>query len=84
MAITLDEAIKHLQDSLNDETHKWTCKECKEEHEQLLNFLLELKELRGERDTRSIADGIICENYCLQGKIGAYREIFKMIIGGDN
>jgi hypothetical protein len=43
--MTLDEAIKHLQESLSDKTRTW-CEECRQEHEQLLHFLLELKEFR--------------------------------------
>lgn len=42
----LDEAIKHLEESLSDPGHDWGCEECKGEHEQLLEWLRELKELR--------------------------------------
>lgn len=44
--MTLDEAIKHLDESLADPGHDWGCEECKGEHEQLLEWLRELKELR--------------------------------------
>ena len=44
--MTLDEAIKHLRESLADPNHKWSCKECKQEHIELLSFLLELKAYR--------------------------------------
>lgn len=44
----LEEAIKHLEESLADQSHDWGCKECKGEHEQLLKWLRELKELREE------------------------------------
>ena len=127
MAITLDEAIKHLQDSLNDETHKWNCKECKEEHEQLLKFLVELKGFRSanekaradlarekekaeywhdkydyalheqlkmenELENCSMKIQEQRENYerelrkqnYLSGQIDTYKNLFKMIIGGDN
>ena len=44
--MTLDEAISHLQETLSDSTHKWSCAECREEHEQLAEWLTELKERR--------------------------------------
>lgn len=44
--MTLEEAIQHLKESIADPTHKWGCEECKEEHEQLLEFLQELKMYR--------------------------------------
>lgn len=44
--MTLGEAIKHLEESLADQSHDWGCEECKGEHEQLLEWLRELKELR--------------------------------------
>ena len=46
--MTLEEAIKHLEESLADPGHDWGCEECKGEHEQLLEWLRELKELRGK------------------------------------
>ena len=39
----LKEAIEHLEDTLNDPDHDWGCKECKKEHEQLRNWLIELR-----------------------------------------
>ena len=42
----LGEAIKHLEENLADQSHDWGCEECKGEHEQLLEWLRELKELR--------------------------------------
>ena len=44
--MTLEEAIQHLKESLADPTHKWSCEECKQEHEKLLAFLQELKKYR--------------------------------------
>ena len=44
--MTLEEAIKHLEETLNNPEHEWSCAECKAEHEQLLAWLKELKELR--------------------------------------
>lgn len=46
MEMTLDEAIKHLNESLADQSHDWGCEECKVEHEQLAEWLRELRELR--------------------------------------
>lgn len=44
--MTLEEAIKHLEESLADPGHDWGCEECKAEHEQLLEWLKEFKILR--------------------------------------
>lgn len=41
--MTLQEAIQHLQETLADNNHEWGCEECKKEHEQLLEWLKELK-----------------------------------------
>lgn len=42
----IQEAIEHLNDVLNDDD-RWTdCAECKEEHEQLREFLEELQQYR--------------------------------------
>lgn len=40
--MTLVEAIEHLRESLNDPNHAWDCEECKKEHQQLLDWLIEL------------------------------------------
>lgn len=49
--MTLEEAIKHLEETLADPGHDWGCEECKAEHEQLLEWLKEhrvlLREVRG-------------------------------------
>lgn len=44
--MTLDEAILHLIETLNNPEHEWSCEECRNEHEQLLRWLVELKGLR--------------------------------------
>ena len=44
--MALQEAIDHLKDTLSDKDHKWNCEECKNEHEQLLKWLLELQRYR--------------------------------------
>lgn len=44
----LKEAIQHLQESLADPTHKWGCEECKAEHEQLLEWLEDYKQLKAD------------------------------------
>lgn len=46
----LEEAIDHLEEMLADENHEWPCDECREEHEQLLGWLKELKGLRLENE----------------------------------
>ena len=42
--MTLEEAIQHLEESLNDK--EWSCESCKMEHEQLLKWLKELRRFR--------------------------------------
>lgn len=42
--MTLDEAIEHLQDKLNE--NNWSCEECRKEHLQLCLWLIELRERR--------------------------------------
>lgn len=46
MKMTLDEAILHLKETLADPAHDWGCEECRTEHEQLLVWLEDYKELR--------------------------------------
>lgn len=66
--MTIDEAIKHLEESLADPGHDWGCEECKAEHEQLLEWLKEFKILRDRLETACTAlekvhkcGGISCE-----------------------
>lgn len=42
----LEEAIMHLEETLSDPSHIWSCSECKAEHEQLLEWLKELLRLK--------------------------------------
>lgn len=49
--MTLNEAIIHLEETLTDPSHVWSCSECKAEHAQLLEWL---KELRRLKDTMEI------------------------------
>lgn len=42
--MTLNDAIKHLEENMKTKTD-W-CEECKQEHSQLLAWLIELRELR--------------------------------------
>lgn len=44
----LTDAINHLKESLADPTHKWGCEECKDEHEQLLGWLEDYKQLKAD------------------------------------
>lgn len=53
--MTLDDAIEHLEETLTNRDHKWSCAECKSEHEQLLEWLIELKQRRSEDDKTSTA-----------------------------
>lgn len=42
----LESAIQHLKESLADPTHEWGCEECKQEHEQLLEWLEEYNKIK--------------------------------------
>lgn len=44
--MTLSDAILHLQETLTNPEHEWSCEACREEHEQLLEWLKELKALK--------------------------------------
>ena len=46
--MTLDEAIEHLNDTLNSTDRMWSCDSCKREHEQLRNWLIELREMKNK------------------------------------
>lgn len=46
--LELDSAIQHLKESLADPTHKWGCEECKAEHDQLLEWLEDYKQLKAD------------------------------------
>ncbi len=48
--MTLEEAIKHLEETLDDPTRVWSCAACKAEHEQLLGWLRELQALRAQAE----------------------------------
>jgi hypothetical protein len=74
MKMTLDEAIKHLNESLADQSHDWGCEECKAEHEQLAEWLKELKDLRDENKVlMHECDRLIKEK----------GELLKKVSGGD-
>ena len=44
--MTLEEAINHLEETLDDKDKEWNCEACKNEHEELLGFLKELQNYR--------------------------------------
>lgn len=44
--MNLDDAIQHLTETLTNPNHEWSCPECKAEHEQLAEWLKELKDYR--------------------------------------
>ena len=46
--MNLDEAIEHLKEKLNE--NDFICEECKNEHEQLLKWLLELKSYKKKEE----------------------------------
>ena len=51
MEMSLDEAIEHLNDTLNSTDRMWSCDSCKREHEQLRNWLIELRDIKKRYDT---------------------------------
>ena len=46
--MTLDEAIEHLNDTLNSTDRMWSCESCRKEHEQLRNWLIELRDIKNK------------------------------------
>ena len=48
MEMSLDEAIEHLNDTLNSTDRMWSCDSCRREHEQLRNWLIELREMKNK------------------------------------
>ena len=52
----LEEAIKHLEKTLDDKSKEWNCNECRQEHEELLGFLKELKGYREDNEWISTKD----------------------------
>lgn len=46
--MNLEEAIAHLEETLQDPQHLWDCETCKSEHQQLLEWLKELKKRRDD------------------------------------
>lgn len=54
--MTIDEAIKHLHESLSDSNHEWNCDECKAEHEQLLYWLTEYRAMISGRQSDNISE----------------------------
>ena len=48
--LTLDDAIAHLDDTLSDTGHKWSCESCRMEHVQLRAWLAELREIKQNRN----------------------------------
>ncbi len=59
--MTLKEAIEHLKEILRSPTHDWSCAECKEEHSQLLAWLLELQSFRAQQETEERKDSMTAE-----------------------
>ena len=50
--MTLNGAIYHLNRTLSDKNHDWGCAECKEEHEQLAEWLETLAKVKDVMDER--------------------------------
>ena len=84
--MTLDEAIKHARDKANEQKyyasfergkHIQSCKKCAEEHEQLADWLEELKKYR-EMDIVHCKD---CK-YWITGVIGETENIKCCEYGG--
>jgi anaerobic ribonucleoside-triphosphate reductase len=88
--MTLEEAIQHLNETLSDPEHDWECEECKEEHEQLLSFLQELKRRRQRNGYWKAVNTNIKACSCCNFSIPIYKaEIYNycpscgIYIGGD-
>ena len=46
--MSLDEAIEHLNETLSSTDRMWSCDSCRREHEQLRNWLIELREIKNK------------------------------------
>lgn len=66
--MNLNDAIQHLTETLTNPNHEWSCPECKAEHEQLAEWLTELKAYKDNKAS--------CEN-CKYRKVPAYEEPCK-------
>ncbi len=76
--MALEEAIKHLEESLSDPGHDWGCEECKGEHEQLLEWLRELKDLREENKVLTSE----CDRKYIEEAIQETKDGLLSMIGG--
>lgn len=63
----LESAIQHLKESIADPTHKWGCEECKQEHEQLLEWLEDYKRLQSVSSWIPCSDRLPKETGLLNG-----------------
>lgn len=70
--MTLDDAILHLEETLADPKHEWSCASCREEHVQLLEWLKELKTLKN-------AKGDLISRDALKAKVNK-----KQVVGRFN
>jgi len=53
--MTLEQAISHLEEELENK-QDWSCVACKEDHEQLLGWLKELKQIKGTKPAEALED----------------------------
>ena len=89
--MTLQEAIDHLNESLNDPNREW-CEECRQEHEQLLDFLNELQKARTELyEYSKTIKALIKANDDFskmadyyEAKISAYKDIIEALFVHKN
>ena len=77
-ATTLEGAIKHLSESLNDPLKDWGCAECKKEHEDLFEFL---KELKAYRESGLSASEVFNLSRNNSKELERLRELFKKQTG---
>lgn len=73
--MTLEGAIKHLEETLADPGHDWGCEECKAEHEQLLEWLKGYRVLL--REVRDIAKENIKLRDALETACTALEKVHK-------
>lgn len=79
--MTLEEAIKHLAESLAGPGHNWGCEECKAEHEQLAEWLTELQQWR--RVYGVCPSYEMCIPECKEGynaQIAEYKQLLKVAV----
>lgn len=85
MEMTLNEAIQHLDETLNDTSRTWVCEECKQEHIQLREWLIELSKLRESYKPRMLViDEIKDYDDVMYMEIHDTKDVFPVLYVDSN